>query len=274
MSSLIPASSLLAELPEVVVIDVSFTLGGPPGFETYAAGHMPGAYFVDLDAELAGQPGAGGRHPLPSATTVETALRRCGVSASSKVVVYDQATSLSAARAWWVFRYFGLADVRVLDGGLAAWRAAGGEVVTEVPPDGAGSFTAVPGQLPVLTADDAAALAERGVLLDVRTAERYAGENEPIDPVAGHIPGAVNAPAAGLLEPDGRFRPAAELRDQFAAVGVDAATEVGTYCGSGLTAAQAALALQVADIDANVYIGSWSDWITDPTRPVATGPKP
>jgi thiosulfate/3-mercaptopyruvate sulfurtransferase len=274
MSSLLAASDLLSELPDVIVIDVSYTLGGPPGIENYTAGHIPGAYYVDLDAELAGPPGKGGRHPLPSATVVEAALRRCGVSETSRVVVYDQATSLAAARAWWIFRYFGLPDVRVLDGGLAAWRSAGGDVVTDVPAAAAGTFTAVPGQLPVLDADGAAGVAERGVLIDVRTAERYAGENEPIDPVAGHIPGAVNTPMAGLLEPDGRFRTAAELRDIFAAAGVDPATEVGTYCGSGVTAAQAALALSEAGVDAVVYVGSWSEWITDPSRQIATGPKP
>jgi thiosulfate/3-mercaptopyruvate sulfurtransferase len=274
MSSLLAASDLMAELPDVIVIDVSYTLGGPPGIENYTAGHIPGAYYVDLDAELAGPPGPGGRHPLPSASVVEAALRRCGVSETSRVVVYDQATSLSAARAWWIFRYFGLPDVLVLDGGLAAWRSVGGDVVTDVPADAAGTFTAVPGHLPVLDADGAAAVAELGVLIDVRTAERYAGENEPIDPVAGHIPGAVNTPAAGLFEPDGRFRPAAELRDLFAAAGADPATEVGTYCGSGVTAAQAALALAEAGVDAVVYVGSWSDWITDPARPIATGPKP
>jgi thiosulfate/3-mercaptopyruvate sulfurtransferase len=271
MSSLVTASWLREALPDVVVIDVSFVLGGPPGRSLYDAGHLPGAYFVDLDTELAAPPGAGGRHPLPSATVVQSALRRCGVSDSSDVVVYDQATSLSAARAWWIFRYFGLPSVRVLDGGLAAWRESGGEVVTAEPPPSAGTFVARPGQLPVLTAADAAELPARGALLDVRTPERYAGENEPIDPVAGHIPGAFNLPAATLQQPDGRFRPAAEIRAELEALGVAGAPEVGAYCGSGITAAQAALALEQAGVDATVYIGSWSDWITDPDRPVATG---
>jgi thiosulfate/3-mercaptopyruvate sulfurtransferase len=274
MSSLISAASLATELAgsrPPVLIDVSYNLAGPPGREAYDAGHLPGAHFVDLDTSLAAPPGAGGRHPLPSATTVSGALRRCGVSADTPVVVYDQATSLAAARAWWVFRYFGLRDVRVLDGGFAAWQANGGAVTTTEPADGAGDFTAEPGGMPMLTADDAAALPGRGVLLDVRTAERYAGEKEPIDPVAGRIPGAVNAPAAELLEADGHYRPAAELREHFAALGVDGSREVGTYCGSGVTAAQAALALEHAGIDAAVYVGSWSDWITDPNRPIATG---
>lgn len=264
MSSLISAAALLEMLDDVVVIDVSFALGGPPGREFYDAGHVPGAFFVDVETELSGPPGPG-RHPLPMATVVEAALRRCGVSADTQVVVHDQATSLSAARAWWILRYFGLPRVRVLDGGLAAWRAAGGEVVTEQPsPPAAGSFEAVPGGMPMLDAAGAAELARTGVLLDVRTPERYAGETEPIDPVAGHIPGAVNVPAADLLEPDGRFRPPDEIP-------VPAGSPVGAYCGSGITAAQAALALSEAGIQTAVYVGSWSDWITDPTRPIATG---
>lgn len=268
MSALITAAALREVLAEVVVIDVSYALGGPPGREIYDAGHLPGAFFVDVDTELAAPPGPGGRHPLPSATVVERALRRCGVSADSRVVVYDQATSWSAARAWWVLRYYGLSDVRVLDGGLAAWRAAGGEVVTAATPPAAGSFEAVPGGMPVLDASSAAALARDGLLLDVRTPERYAGLSEPIDPVARHIPGAANLPATELLEPDGTFRNATDIK-QVASTGEG--VEVGTYCGSGITAAQAALALSEAGIDAAVYIGSWSDWITDPSRPIATG---
>lgn len=271
MSSLLSATELRS-LDDVILIDVSYVLGGPPGRTLYDAGHLPGAHYVDTDTELAAPPGAGGRHPLPSATVVSEALRRCGVSDDSSVVVYDQATSLSAARAWWVFRYFGLSDVRVLDGGLAAWREAGGDVVLDEPAAGAGTFVARPGQLPVLTAAGAAKQPARGALLDVRTAERYAGEKEPIDPVAGHIPGAFNLPIAGLQLPDGRFRSAAEIRAELEALGVADAPELGTYCGSGITAAQAALALDQAGIDATVYVGSWSDWITDPSRPIATGP--
>lgn len=270
-SPLITVDELRAAPSRTVVIDTTWNLAGPPGREAYEAGHIPGAHFVDLDTELAGPPGAGGRHPLPAASTVEAALRRAGVDAGTAVVVYDAANSMAAARAWWVFRYFGLADVRVLDGGLAAWRAAGGELTTEVPAEQAGSFTAVPGGLPMLTADEAAELAKSGVLLDARAPERFAGEVEPIDPVAGHIPGAVNAPTAGNVDESGRFLPAERLRERFAALGVDENVQVGTYCGSGVTAAHEALALRVAGIDAPVYVGSWSEWITDPNRPVATG---
>lgn len=274
MNPLISPTELRAELagdPPPVLVDASFVLGGPPGRELYDAGHLPGAYFVDVDSELAGPPGPGGRHPLPAAAVVQDALRRCGVSAGTPVVVYDAATSLSAARAWWIFRYFGLTGVRVLDGGLAAWRDSGGEVVTDEPAPGTGDFAASPGWVPVLTAAEAADLPRHGWLLDVRTRERYAGENEPIDPVAGHIPGAVNTPAADLQHADGTFRTPSELRSYLGARGIDETAEVGTYCGSGITAAQSALALASAGIESAVYVGSWSDWITDPTRPIATG---
>jgi thiosulfate/3-mercaptopyruvate sulfurtransferase len=270
MSPLITVDELrgLSELP--VLIDVTWNLAGPPGKEAYAAGHLPGAHFVDLDTELAGPPGPG-RHPLPEATTVTATLRRAGVSADSTVVVYDAANSMAAARAWWIFRYFGLADVRVLDGGLAAWQAAGGEVTTEVPADGVGTFTATPGHVPLLDADGAAAVAASGVLLDARAPERFAGEVEPMDPVAGHIPGATNAPTTQNVDETGHFLPATELRERFEKLGATDSTEVGVYCGSGVTAAHEALALDIAGLPGTVYIGSWSEWITDPTRPIATG---
>jgi thiosulfate/3-mercaptopyruvate sulfurtransferase len=244
---------------------------GPPGREAYDAGHLPGAYFVDLDTELAGPPGDGGRHPLPSASIVEAALRRAGVSADSSVVVYDAANSMAAARAWWIFRYFGVRDVRVLDGGLAAWKAAGGEVTAEVPASADGSFAASAGQVPMLDAAGAAELASTGVLLDARAPERFAGEVEPMDKVAGHIPGAVNAPTAGNVTAEGTFLSADDLRARFAELGADGSTPVGAYCGSGVTAAHEALALEIAGIEAPVYVGSWSEWITDPNRPIATG---
>jgi thiosulfate/3-mercaptopyruvate sulfurtransferase len=256
---------------DAVRVDVTWNLAGTPGREAYDAGHLPGAYFVDLDTELAAEPGPG-RHPLPSATTVTSTFARLGITgADTPVVVYDAANAMSAARAWWVFRYFGLTDVRVLDGGLAAWKAAGGEVTTDVPADGAGTLTAEPGHLPLLDADGAAAVAAKGILLDARAPERFAGEVEPMDPVAGHIPGAVNAPTSENVDERGHFRPAADLKARFAALGVTPDAEVGVYCGSGVTAAHEALALESAGLPATVYIGSWSEWITDPNRLVATG---
>ena len=272
------ASDLLAsDLSEVVLVDVQWSLtttGGPSARERYAAAHLPGAHHVDLDAELAGAPGPGGRHPLPTAHAVQEALRRCGADDGARIVVYDQGPWMAAARAWWVLRYFGVEDVRVLDGGLAAWTAASGTTTTEFPEPGAGTIDVHAGGLPVLDAESAAGLARDGVLLDVRAAERYRGEVEPIDPVAGHIPGARSLPVAELTSADGTLRPAAELRELFRAKGIGHGTPVGAYCGSGVTAAQGVLALHEAGVEAALYVGSWSDWVGDPQRPVATGPEP
>jgi thiosulfate/3-mercaptopyruvate sulfurtransferase len=270
VSPLITAAELRAA-EGVVVLDATWNLMGPPGREAYDAGHVPGAYFVDLDTELAGQPGDGGRHPLPSASVVTALLGRTGIDADSAVVVYDAANSMAAARARFVLRYFGVQDVRVLDGGFAAWQAAGGQVSTTVPADVESAFDVVPGSLRVLDAEGAQTIASTGVLLDARAPERFAGEVEPMDKVAGHIPGAVNAPTTGNVSADGHFLPADELRERFAALGADGSQPVGAYCGSGVTAAHEALALEIAGVDAPVYVGSWSEWITDPDRPVATG---
>jgi thiosulfate/3-mercaptopyruvate sulfurtransferase len=275
MSALISPEDLRDRLDEVVLVDVQYHLGAVGrGRDDYDREHLPGAYHVDLDAELAGVPGAAGRHPMPTAHSVEAALRRCGVDQDTPVVVYDQGGCTAAARAWWVFGYFGLGFVRVLDGGLAAWRAAGGPVTTEVPPPGAGAFEAHPGAMPLLDADGAAEVARCGVLLDARSLERYAGDVEPIDRVAGHIPGAVSAPTVDNMGSDGRFLPHHELRARFTRLGVRPGRPIGTYCGSGVTAAHQALALHEIGVEAPVYVGSWSEWITDPRRPVATGRTP
>jgi thiosulfate/3-mercaptopyruvate sulfurtransferase len=257
-----------------VLLDVRWRLGGPPGIEAYRAGHLPRAVFVDLDTDLAGDPGPAGRHPLPSAGRFQAAMRRAGVSAGSTVVVYDEADATVAARAWWLLRYFGHRDCQILDGGYRAWTAAGGQVATEdVVAPGGGDFTARPGQMPVLDADGAASLARRGHLLDARARERYRGEREPVDPVAGHIPGAVSAPTTANVGADGRFLPAAGLRARFATLGAAGPGMVGVYCGSGVTAAHEVLALRLAGIHASLYVGSWSSWVADPARPVATGPE-
>jgi thiosulfate/3-mercaptopyruvate sulfurtransferase len=260
------------------LLDVRWRLGGPPGIDLYRAGHIPGAVFTDLDRDLAAPPGPGGRHPMPATADFEAAMRRAGVRDNQPVVVYDDADSTAAARAWWLLRYFGHRQVRVLDGGFAAWTAAGHPVQTGLPASApaAGDFTASPGHLALLDADGAAALARTGVLLDARAGARYRGETEPVDPVAGHIPGAVSAPTAENVHKDGTFLPTADLARRFAALGVGAAdgTAVGAYCGSGVTAAHEVLALTLAGIPAALYTGSWSEWITDPNRPVATGPDP
>nr|WP_256107066.1 sulfurtransferase [Streptomyces sp. ODS05-4] len=255
-----------------VLLDVRYRLGGPPGRPLYEAGHVPGAVYVDLDAELAAPPGAGGRHPLPAVADFGAAMRRAGVRADRPVVVYDDGQGWAAARAWWLLRWTGHPEVRVLDGGLPAWD--GPLEQGAVAPDGAGDFTPRPdgGGMALLDAGAAAALARSGLLLDARAGERYRGETEPIDPVAGHIPGAVSAPTTENVLPDGRFRPAEELAGRFKRLGAADAAEVGVYCGSGVSAAQQVLALEIAGIPAALYAGSWSEWCADPARPVATGP--
>ena len=267
-------ASALAGTDPPRVLDVRWTPLGPPGFVGYRVGHLPGAVFVDLDRDLAGPPGAGGRHPLPDPKVLAGVMRRAGITERTEVVVYDEADSTAAARAWWVLRHAGHQRVRVLDGGLRAWRAADLPVSTEEPDPAPGTVAARTGCMPVLDATGAAATARRGVLLDVRTAERYRGEVEPLDPVAGHIPGAVNAPTGGNVGPDGRFLPPETLRARFSALGVRDGVRVGVYCGSGVTAAHTVLALKVAGLPGALYAGSWSEWITDRSRPVARGPEP
>jgi thiosulfate/3-mercaptopyruvate sulfurtransferase len=262
-------TALQAGVP-ITILDVRWALGGPPGIDAFRRGHIPGARFVDLDAELAAPPGPG-RHPLPQPAAFQAAMRSHGVTKAQPVVVYDAATGMAAARAWWTLRYFGHPDVRVLDGGLAAWEAAGKPLSSAETHPEAGDFEAVPGSMPLLDAAAAAQLAVDGTLIDARARERFRGDVEPVDPVAGHIPGARNLPAAGNNDADGRFLSAEELRRRFATVGAIPGTNVGAYCGSGVVAAQEVLALSVAGIDAALYIGSWSHWITDPERPVATG---
>lgn len=270
-----------------VLIDVRWRLGGPPGIESYRAGHLPGAVYVDLDSQLAGPPGDEGRHPLPDAGAFQAAMRAAGVRDDHPVVVYDEADSTIAARAWWLLRYHGHRTVRVLDGGLRAWAAAGLPVSVEEARPSPGDFTARPGQLPMLDAGGAAKVAGSGTLLDARAPARYRGETEPVDKVAGHIPGALSAPTAENVTADGLFRPADELRSRFSNLGITAmqnghspaaesagAPAVGVYCGSGVTAAHEVLALELAGIPAALYVGSWSAWIADPARPVATGPRP
>lgn len=275
MNPLVTPLDLAAELSDraVKVLDVQYTLRGTPGPELYARAHLPGAPHLDLDAALAGAPGVGGRHPLPDPRVLEAALRACGIDDDDEVVVYDQDASLAAGRAWWVLRWAAHPQVRVLDGGLAAWRRAGLPVTDAVPHPTPGSLTVRPGSVPVLDADGAADMARAGVLLDARTPERFRGESEPIDRVAGRIPGATNLPMGDLLGADGTFLPPEHIRRVAAAVGVHRDTPVGTTCGSGVTAAQLALALHTAGIEAIPYIGSWSEWIEDPDRPVATGPQ-
>lgn len=286
-----------------VLLDVRWQLGGPNLRSAYEAGHLPGAVYVDLDAELAGAAGSGGRHPLPDPAEFGAVMRRAGVSAGTPVVVYDGGLGWAAARAWWLLRWTGHPDVRVLDGGLAAWDGA---LSTEIPTPTKGDFQPSPGAVGLLDADAAAALALSGdgLLLDARAAERYRGDVEPIDRVGGHIPGAVSAPTSENVTADGRFRSAAELAERFSALGAvgsratgspaaaspaaaspatgspatsspaAASPTVGVYCGSGVSGAHQVLALELAGIPAALYAGSWSEWSSDESRPVATGPDP
>lgn len=279
MQPLISPEELAEQLnsPEPpVVLDVRWRLTGPPGSESYAEGHIPGAVFLDIDGDLAGEPGDGGRHPLPEPDALQGKLRAAGVRASRPVVAYDDADGSVAARAWWLLRWAGHTAVRVLDGGFAAWEAAGLPVESTVPQPEPGDFVVRPGQMPVLDADDAGKLAREGVLLDARAHPRYTGETEPVDPRAGHIPGAINAPFSAHVGSDGRWRTPEELAAHFTELGVTAATPVGAYCGSGVTASSIVLALEVVGRDepAALYAGSWSHWCRDPQRPVATGGQP
>lgn len=244
-----------------ILLDVRWQLGGPPGHGEYLRGHLPGAVYVDLDTELAGHGDPqDGRHPLPAPEAFERSARRWGIRADTPVVVYDAGPNLAAARAWWLLRWAGAADVRLLDGGLAQWVAGGRPVATDDVVPAPGDFDARPGSLPVLDVDGAGAWPRHGVLLDARAPERFRGETEPIDPKAGHIPGAVNAPTTDNVGPDGRFLAGDRLRERFAGLGAAEDAEVAVYCGSGVTAAHEAAALAIVGIDAQLYPGSWSQW--------------
>lgn len=267
MSPLISAAELADVLGEVTVLDVRYRMGGPPGPAEHAAGHVPGAAYVDLDIALADPPGEGGRHPLPEPDRFAAAMREVGVRGDSPVVVYDDWGGRAAARCWWLLRWAGHDDVRVLDGGWPAWVGSGGEVATGPVLAEPGDFVARPGAMPTVDAAGAAQLGVDGLLLDAREPERYRGEVEPVDPVAGHVPGARNAPTSANLGPDGRFREPRELLATYAAAR-DAPTAV--YCGSGVTATHDLLAMAVLGIEAALYPGSWSEWTRDPRRPVET----
>ncbi|MCV7422239.1 sulfurtransferase [Mycobacterium yunnanensis] len=247
------------------ILDVRWRLDAPDGRAAYESGHVPGAVYVALDDELSDHGVTGrGRHPLPSGAALQAAARRWGIRDGGAVVVYDDWNRAGSARAWWVLKAAGLADVRILDGGLPAWT---GPLETGVVRPEPGDVVLAhhdlyAGALPTLSADDAAALGSR--LADARAPERFRGEVEPVDPVAGHIPGAVNVPSTSLLDADGRFRPTTELADALGAT-------AGAYCGSGVTAAVTVAALAVVGVDAALFPGSWSQWSGEPARPVATG---
>lgn len=268
----------VAELRDVMargaaprLLDVRWSLAEPDGRAAYRKGHLPGAVRVDLEHELSrsGRPDEG-RHPLPATADLQAAARRWGLNEGDLVIAYDDANGQAAARAWWLLRRAGV-DVRVLDGGLAAWRAAGLPLETGdvLPAPGAVTLAEATGD--TLSIDEAAAFPASGILIDSRAAERFRGDVEPLDPIAGHIPGAVNVPMAELLQDDGTVKDAAALRTAFARAGIEPGVPVAAYCGSGVTAAHTTLVLAELGLDAAIFPGSWSAWSNTPGRPIAVG---
>ena len=264
--------------PDLVVVDCRWTLGDPgAGRALYESGHVPGAAFMDVERELSAPAGdaARGRHPLPDASDFQADARRAGISGDTRVVAYDEAGEGGAARLWWLLRHFGHEGAAILDGGAAAWRAAGGPLEHGHAGTGAGDFKARPRD------DDVALLAEVRerapaddgslVLIDARAPERFRGDTEPVDPVAGHIPGAANVPFASLA-PDGRFLGRDELQERLTAAGAIPGADVVAYCGSGVTAAVVVAAAEAAGIEGvRLYAGSWSEWCRQ-GLPADTGP--
>lgn len=273
MNPLIGVAELQERRGEVHVLDARWQLGRDDGREQYLAGHIPDAVFVDVEHELSRHGEASeGRHPLPDDAALAAAARRWGIRTGVPVVIYDDHRMLSASRAWWALRRAGLADVRVLDGGWPAWVAAGGEVAEgEVMAEEGDVVLAAPGAAGTVDTAGAAAWPQSGVLLDARAAERYRGETEPIDPIPGHIPGARNLPIGRVLAEDGRFLPPSEIAAAFDDAGADGTRPIAAYCGSGITAAQLALAGALAGREVTVYPGSWSAWSNTPGLPIATG---
>ncbi len=277
-SPLISAEALKAALGRVRVFDVRFDLARPDAGEAaWREGHLPGAHYLHLDRDLSAKDGVpalcGGRHPLPTREVFAATAARLGLTPDTPVVLVDAQGGMFAARAWWMLRWIGARDVRVLDGGLAAWRAAGGALepgeVAPATPGPAWPLGPEPEGLR-LTADALAAQLGRVALLDARAPERYRGDVEPLDPVAGHIPGALNRPFSANLGPDGRFLPPEALRAAFQ--GLAGARPVVHQCGSGVTACHNLLAMAVAGLPGGaLYAGSWSEWCRDPARPVAQG---
>ncbi len=264
----------------VLVFDCSFDLADPAaGEQAYAAGHIPGAHYLHLEHDLSGpKTGKNGRHPLPERAALVDTLASRGLMRNQQVVAYDAQGGAYAARLWWLLRWLGHDSVAVLDGGLQAWQGAGHKLDTATPARTKGDFKAGP---PLAVTVDAHALEQNlstheRLVVDARSPDRYRGENETIDPVAGHIPGAVNRFFKDNLTNDGRFKPAHTLRDEFkAAVGATAPEHVVLQCGSGVTACHNALAMEVAGLHGYaLYPGSWSEWCAEPSRPIAVGPKP
>ncbi|ORV89329.1 thiosulfate sulfurtransferase [Mycobacterium interjectum] len=255
------------------ILDVRWRLDDPDGRAAHLDGHLPGAVYVSLEDELSDHSVAGrGRHPLPSGRSLEAAARRWGIRHDDAIVVYDDWNRAGSARAWWVLTAAGLRNVRILDGGLSAWRSAGHRLESGPVEPAAGNVTVsqadlYTGDRPTLTAEQIGEV----TLLDARAPERFRGDVEPLDPVAGHIPGAKNLPSGAVLSDDGTFLGAGALGQLLADRGIDG--PVGVYCGSGVTAAITIAALAATGRQAALYPGSWSEWCSDPARPVGRGPE-
>jgi len=281
--NLISAAALHRQInaPQTVVIDCRFNLiREGAGHAAYIAGHIPGAVYADLDADLASPvspDGAGGRHPLPDPQACGELLRTWGVNDDSLVVVYDAAGGMVAARLWWLLRWLGHEQVALLDGGLPAWTSIGGGLSIELPEPARGNFSPRPGAMPIVDAEQVAkGLADGSiVLLDARDPQRFAGLTEPLDKLAGHVPGAINTPLTDNLTTDKCFRPIGDLQAYYGPaiqdrLGNRQAEKVVCMCGSGVTACHTLLALETAGLKgAALYVGSWSDWISSGQRPVA-----
>ena len=272
--TLVSADALLAASPAALFIDCSFDLADPAaGERAFVAGHLPGAVYAHLDRDLAGaRDGRNGRHPLPAREAFAATVGHWGVAPGVQVVTYDAQGGPYAARAWWLLRWLGHDAVAVLDGGAAAWRAAGGALETgSTTAAPRAPYPAAPPAMPSIDAGTLQARLGRVRLLDARAGERFRGEVEPLDPVAGHIPGATNRFFKDNLQPDGRFKPAAQLRAEFDAYATPAGNVVH-QCGSGVTACHNLLAMAHAGLEGSLlYPGSWSEWCADPARPVARG---
>lgn len=264
-----PSELAVIDPDRLVLLDVrhAYPAGGQP--EAYAEGHIPGARYVELRAELAGPKSpTGARNPLPEPAAIEASLRGWGVTDASRVVVYADADAPSAGRAWWVLTWAGVEDVRILEGGWQAWVADGRSLTAGVSrPATPGDFVVRPGRLRDIGPDDAAALAAEGRLVDARGAEYF--DLDPENRATGHIPGAVSVPYDEFFAADGSIRTAEELRARFAAAGIDLAQPVGIYCGGGVAAAFEASVLAGLGVETSLYVGSWSEWSSDPARPRA-----
>lgn len=282
LDHLIEANELQQALSEPgwLIFDVRYALSDPKaGEQAYLKGHIPEARFLDQGMHLAGQStGKNGRHPLPEPHELMRVLQQNGLTPDSRVVVYDHNDGSFAARAWWLLRWVGCSQVRVLNGGLQAWLEAGGalQASTGLPSlDAVEAVDTVQTTMPIVSATDilADAAHKRRLLVDARTAERYRGQTEPMDPVAGHIDGALNRPIANNTQSDGRFKTAIQLHDEFQALlGQRSADQVIHYCGSGITACHNIFAMELAGLGGSaLYPGSWSEWCSDSARPVATG---